>query len=134
MDTFTAYRQWAPVLARIIFGGVFLFAASGKIPGTEMFIGNVMASVQVGLPFAYAAVLAAFALEVVAGLSLVLGYRTRLAAGILIPYVVVLTLFFHLSFSSPVEIGFFVDHLILIAGLLYVSAYGAQHFALRKDW
>lgn len=134
MTILNVYKQWAPVLARITFGGMFLFAAFGKLPGSEMFIANVMAAVQVGVPFAYIAVLLAFVLEVVTGLMLVLGYHTRLAALALIPYIALLTVLFHISFSSPIEIGFFVDHLILIAGLIYVSVYGAQRFALRKDF
>ena len=38
---------------------------------------------------------------------------------------IVLTLLFHTTFASQVDYGFFVDHLIMIAGLLYIAAYGA---------
>jgi len=128
-----AYRAWAPVVARIMFGVFFLQAAYFKVPGTALFDGTVGYAAAAGLPLPAVAVTLAFVLELLAGVALVLGWRTRIAALLLIPYVIVLTLVFHLSFATQVDYGFFVDHLLLIAGLIYVSAYGAEHGALRRD-
>jgi putative oxidoreductase len=126
------YALWAPVVARILFGVFFLQAAAFKFPGSAAFAGNVAYTAD-KLPFPALAVTLAFALEVVTGLALVLGWHTRLAAAALVPYIALLTLLFHMTFASQVDYGFFIDHLLLIAGLLYVSGHGAQHFALRKD-
>ncbi len=83
-------------------------------------------SAQAGIPFAYVAVLLAFLLELVAGLALVTGYKARAAAAVLIGYVLVLTAIFHLHFDSPIAVGFFVDHLVLIATLMYIAAFGPE--------
>ncbi len=127
------WQEWAPVVARIIFGAFFLFGASAKIPGTATFSGQVAMTAAAGVPLPEVALVLAFILELVAGLCLLLGWHTRLAAAILVPYIALLTVLFHLSFATQVDVGFFVDHLLLIAGLLYVSAHGAQRFALRRD-
>lgn len=128
-----AYERWAPVVARVIFGLIFLFSASAKIPGTALFASNVLQTADVGVPFATVAVFLAFILELVAGLALLLGWKTRLAAAALIPYVVLLLFLFHLSFENPLDTGLFIDHFILIAGLIFLSVYGAQNLAMKKD-
>lgn len=128
-----AYQKWAPVVARIIFGLQFLLGASFKIPGTPFFAGEVAQTAAVGVPFPMVAVLLAFVLEVVLGLMLVFGWHARKAAMILAPYVLLLAVLFYRNLSDPMTMGMFVSHLSFIAGLLYVSVYGAQHFAVRKD-
>lgn len=85
------------------------------------------------LPLPAVAVTLAFVLEVICGVALLVGWRTRIAAAALVPYIALLTVLFHMTFASQVEYGFFIDHLLLIAGLLYVAGHGAQHFAVRKD-
>ena len=124
--TSKTYESWAPVIARIMFGLFFLFAAAAKIPGTSMYSGSVEMTASAGIPFAAFAVIVAFIVEVVTGLALVFGWYARMAATFLIFYVAILTIIFHLHFSSQIEIGFFVDHLLLIAGLFYVSVFGPE--------
>jgi putative oxidoreductase len=128
------YQNWAPVVARIIFGAVFLFSASWKIPGTEMFTMQVSQTAAIGVPFASVAVTLAFLLEIIGGLALVIGWRTKFFAMIFILFVALLTALFHWpNMQDPMSIGAFINHLVFIAGLLYLSVYGAQRFALKKD-
>jgi len=128
------YNTWAPVVARIIFGGVFLFSASWKIPGTEMFAMQVEQTAAVGVPLALIAVALAFLLEVIGGLALIVGWRTKFFAMLFLPFVALLTILFHIpNLEDPMSIGLFIDHLVFMAGLAYLSVYGAQNFALKKD-
>lgn len=126
-------EKWSPVLGRMILAIPFLLGALYKIPGTPGFGMEVGMTAAVGVPFATVAVFLAFVLEVIVGIAFVLGWRVRMFAAILVPYVVLLTALFHFHFTTPTEIGFFVDHLVLIGALLYMSAYGAKTWALRKD-
>ncbi|KND49377.1 MAG: putative membrane protein [Parcubacteria bacterium C7867-008] len=127
------YEQWAPVIARIILGAMFLMGASFKIPGTGGFGMETQMTADAGVPFAMIAVLLAFIIEVVAGLCLVVGYHAREAAFILAGFTLILAFVFYRNFADPMTMGQFVSHLGLIAGLIYVSVYGAQHVAVRRD-
>lgn len=124
------YETWAPVVARVVFGLLFLQSAFYKIPGTEMFGMQVEASAAAGIPFAMIAVTLAFILEVVAGIALVIGYNTRTAAAALIVFVALIAVFFGRNFSDMNQMMTFFSCIQLIAGLMYVSVYGAQKAAV----
>ncbi|HUQ29981.1 MAG TPA: DoxX family protein [Candidatus Paceibacterota bacterium] len=127
------YERWAPVLGRILLAVPFLVGAFFKIPGTEGFAAEAGMTAAVGVPFATAAVFLAFLLEVLVGIAFIIGWKVRMFAAILIPYVILLTALFHHSFTTPYDIGFFVDHLVLIGALLYASVYGARYAAVTPD-
>jgi putative oxidoreductase len=128
-----AYEQWAPVVGRVLFGGLFLLGASLKIPGTASFAGEVAMTASAGVPFATIAVLLALVIELVGGIALIIGWNARIAAFVLAPFTLILTLIFHSNLADPNQAGMFTLHLTLIAGLLYTSVYGAQHAAVSKD-
>ena len=126
-----AYETWAPFVARVLFAGAFLMGAAFKIPGTEGFGMEAAMTAAAGFPFATVAVFLAFLLEVVGGIALLIGWKTRLFAFILALFVALLAVVFYRDFSDPMTMGMFVSHLTFIAGLLYVSVYGAQHVAVK---
>jgi len=126
------YEVWAPVIGRILFGLLFLNSAFYKIPGTEMFNMQVEMSAAVGIPFAMIAVTLAFVLEVIAGVALVIGWNTRTAAASLIVFVVLIAAFFGRNLADQVQMMTFFACLQIIAGLLYVSVYGAQSVSVAK--
>jgi putative oxidoreductase len=125
-----AYETWAPFVARVILAFQFGLAALFKI---LMHAGEVAQTAMVGVPFPEVAVWLAFVLEVAGAVCLIVGYRVRLVAAVLAPYVLLLAVLFYHNFSDPMIMGMFVSHLGLIAALLYVSVYGAQRIAVRKD-
>ncbi|MEJ0053309.1 MAG: DoxX family protein [bacterium] len=128
-----AYEAWVPVVARVIFGGLFLMGAAFKIPMTSGFAGEAAMTAAAGVPFATPAVFLAFILEVVLGVALIIGWHARTAGFLLAIFTLILALVFYRDFSNPMIMGQFVSHLGLIAGLLYISVYGAQHVAVRRD-
>lgn len=127
------YENWAPVLARLLFGLLFLHAAYYKIPGTETFLSEVNTTAQAGVPFAEVAVILALFLELIGGIALVIGWQTRTVAITLALFVLVLNLVFFRDFSDQLQLVFFMSNLGLIAGLLYVSVYGARYAAVDND-
>ncbi|MBY0110636.1 DoxX family protein [Patescibacteria group bacterium] len=124
------YEQWAPVVARVLFGALFLYSAFYKIPGTETFAGQVEMSAAVGIPFAMIAVTLAFIVEVGAGIALIVGYNSRTAAAVLIVFTALIAVFFGRDLSDQMQMMTFFSCLQIIAGLLYVSVYGAQKAAV----
>jgi putative oxidoreductase len=125
-----AYVVWAPFVARLIFGFQFLLGALFKILGHSM---EVAQTAAVGVPFPEVAVWAAFVFEVIAGVALIIGWKVRPVAFLLALYVLLLAVLFYRNVADLMIMGQFVSHLGFIAGLLYVSVYGAQHVAVKKD-
>jgi putative oxidoreductase len=125
-----SFEIWAPFVARLIFGFQFLLGAVFKV---TWHAAEVSQTAAVGVPFPELAVWAAFVLEVALGLALIVGYRVRQVGLILALYVLLLALIFYRNVADPMVMGMFVSHLGFIAGLLYVSVYGAQHIAVKKD-
>lgn len=125
-----AFERWAPFIARLIFGFQFLLGAYFKIIWHSM---EVAQTAAVGWPMAEISVWAAFVLEVVAGIALIIGWQVRTVAAILAAYVLLLAFVFYRNIVDPMVMGQFVSHLGFIAGLLYVSVYGAKSLAIRKD-
>ena len=128
-----AYENWVPVVARVLFGLEFLMGAAVKIPGTQSFFMEVGMTGAAGVPFPLIAVALAFVLELSAGLAMVVGWHAREAALVLAVFALALALIFFHTFADQTQVAEFINTIALMAGLLYVSVYGAQHAAVRRD-
>lgn len=129
-------RWWemcAPVVARVLLGGLFLMGAAFKIPGTKGFVMESGMAAAAGVPFATILVGLAFLVEVIGGLAIILGWHARAAASVLAVFTLGLAIIFYSNFSDPMVMGQFISHLGLVAGLLFVSVYGAKNCAIKKD-
>jgi putative oxidoreductase len=127
-----AYEVWAPVVARVLMGIPFLVGAWFKMPWV-WYAAQVEQSAAVGIPMPEIAVALAAILEIATGLMLVLGWHTRAAGAVLVPYVLLLTVLFYRNVAEPVVFGQVVSHLFMVGALLYVSVHGAKAAALRED-
>lgn len=88
-----------------------------------------------GLPMIPVLLALATAIELIGGVSLVVGYRTRQIAGALFLYLIPVTLVFHSfwTFSgveAQAQATHFLKNLTILGGLLHVSAYGAGRISL----
>lgn len=118
---------YAPLIGRLLIGGVFIFSGIQKALGLGMIAGYIS---SVGLPFPMLLATLAMIVELAAGLGLILGFFTRYSAIALAVFVIFATAFFHTDFSSQVQMGFFTKNLMILGGLLYISTYGAGPYAL----
>lgn len=114
------------LIGRVLISIIFLVSGYGKIVG---FAGTV-AFVGTALPFPTLLTALAIIIEVVGGLMLFIGYKTRLAAAALIVFTVVATLAFHLNLADQAQNVQFMKNLAIIGGLLYVKAFGAGSMSL----
>jgi len=124
----------AILIARLIFGGVFVMAASFKFLGMEATAGYIAAA---GFPFPlFLAWVAAF-FEVALALALLTGAFFSEAALLAAAYVLFLAFAFHGPShweGNQAEFGFFVDHFTFIAGLLFAAVHGpGEKLAIRKS-
>ncbi|MEP7185035.1 MAG: DoxX family protein [Rhodanobacter sp.] len=69
-------------------------------------------------------------MEVGLGLALLVGYRTRLAAALMVAFTVVTALTFHAHFADPNRMTHFLKNIAISGGLLHVAAHDAGGFAL----
>jgi uncharacterized membrane protein YphA (DoxX/SURF4 family) len=117
-------RTVAILIARLIFGGVFVMAASFKFIGMAATADYIASA---GFPFAlFLAWIAAF-FEVALAIALLAGVFFSEAALLAAVYVLFLAFSFHGPAhwaDNQVEFGFFVDHFTFIAGLLFAAVHG----------
>ncbi|WP_445682073.1 DoxX family protein [Radicibacter daui] len=115
----------AILIARLIFGGAFLMAASFKFSGMED-TAQYIAAIGFPFPLFFAWVAAFF--EIALALAFLSGAFFSEAAVLAAAYVLFLGLAFHGPSrweANPMEFGFFVDHFTYIAGLLFAAVHGS---------
>jgi uncharacterized membrane protein YphA (DoxX/SURF4 family) len=125
-------RTVAILIARLIFGGVFVMAAGFKFMGMEATAGYI-ASAGFPVPLFLAWVAAFF--EIALAIGLLAGLFFTEAALLAAAYVLFLAFAFHGPShweGNQTEFGFFVDHLTFIAGLLFAAVHGPGRVAVGK--
>lgn len=126
-------RTVAIIVARIIFGAVFLMAVSFKymdLPGTAGYI--AAAGFPLSLPLAYLAAI----FETLLVLAFFTGAFFSEAALLAAVYVLFLAFAFHGPnhwSGNQTEFGFFVDHFTFFAGLLLAAVTGPGRYALQRS-
>jgi uncharacterized membrane protein YphA (DoxX/SURF4 family) len=114
----------AILVARLIFGGVFLLATSMKFADMDATAGYI-ASIGFPFPLFFAWVAAFF--EIGLALAFFTGAFFTEAAALAVAYVLFLALAFHGPSrweGNPMEFGLFVDHFTFTAGLLFAAVHG----------
>lgn len=114
----------ALLIARLIFGAVFLMAACFKFMGMGD-TANYIAAAGFPIPLVLAWLAALF--EVALALAFLTGAFFSYAASLAALYVLFLAITFHGPShwsDNQAEFGFFVDHFSFIAGLLFAAVHG----------
>jgi putative oxidoreductase len=117
---------------RLLIAALFLPAGIAKATG---FAGTVGYISSVGMPAPAAAAVVAVLLEIVGGLALILGYRTRLFALAFAAFTLVASFFFHAYWAAPADQQFmqqllFFKNIAVVGGLLFVALQGAGRWSL----
>jgi putative oxidoreductase len=122
-------KSWIQFLSRLLISPIFLVAGVQKLlhfSQTQAYIA------QSGLPMAKFCAAGAIFIEIVGGLALVLGLRTKPVALIMALYLVPTTLIFHGHISDPAMLTQLLKNAAIIGGLLMVFAFGAGDITLDK--
>ncbi|MDX2212009.1 MAG: DoxX family protein [Oculatellaceae cyanobacterium bins.114] len=125
-----ATRNYIPLIARILLSVLFLVSGINKVlhPAATQ---DYMAAA--GMPLTGLFLIAAIALEIGAGLSVLLGYQARWGAIALIGFTALATLIFHTNLSDQLQQIMFLKNLAIIGGLLMIVQYGSGTIALLPD-
>jgi len=116
-----------PLIARALLALIFLMSFWSKLnnfDGTTMYMANH------GMPMPGLFLFGAMVLLLVGGLSVLLGYRARNGAWLLIVFLIPATLIFHTDFSAKIQTIMFMKNLAILGGLLMITAYGSGPFSL----
>jgi putative oxidoreductase len=121
-STTTAATQLA---GRVLMSVIFLTAGAGKI-GAYAATQGYMESM--GVPGGMLPLV--IALEVGAGLAVLLGWQTRISAFLLAGFSVLSALIFHADFGDQTQSILFMKNLAMAGGLLMLVANGAGSWSL----
>ena len=80
---------------------------------------------SIGLPVPTVAAVVVGLLELVGGLAIVVGFKTRIAAAALAAFTIGATLIAHTDLADQVQQLFFLKNLSITGGLLFLVAFGA---------
>ena len=122
-----AFTSSAALSGRLLLSAIFLLSGISKISAPAGMIGYIE---SVGLPFPSLALALAILTEVVGGIALILGYRTRLVAAGLAVFSIATALVFHNQLGDQNQFIHFFKNLAMAGGLLQVVAFGAGRFSL----
>ncbi len=121
------------ITGRVLLGLYFLLPGIMKITG---FDGMVAYMTQHGVPLTVPLLVLTTLLQVGGGVSLIMGWQTRLFAFLLAGLTVVICLYMHDFWnvyegtSQQHEMQNFIKNLGIVAGLLLLAAHGASRWSL----
>lgn len=119
-----------PLIARVSIAAIFLLSGLSKLTAPAGTIGYIASA---GLPLPEVGYAIALLVEIVGGLLLVVGYRTRIVAAALALFTVAAAIFFHNTLGDQNQFIHFFKNLAIAGGLLQVVAFGAGRLSFDKN-
>ena len=116
-----------PSVGRVLLSAIFLASGIGKLTAPADTIGYIASE---GLPFPPLAYAAAVLIELVGGLALLVGFRTRIAAAALATFSLATAATFHSNLADLNQFIHFFKNVAMTGGLLQVVAFGAGAFSV----
>jgi putative oxidoreductase len=121
----------AVVLGRLFFAAIFLTAGPNNF--TKQAIGYAASQ---GVPLASIAVPVSGLLAIVGGLSILLGYRAKLGAWLIVLFLIPVTLMMHKFWTvtdpmtAQIQMIMFIKNVAMLGGALLISQFGAGQFSV----
>jgi putative oxidoreductase len=123
----SASASTLPLIGRLLMAAIFVISGVGKIADPAGTMGYIA---SVGLPAPSVAYALALLVEIVGGVLLIVGYRTRAVAVVLAVFSVVSALIFHHALGDQNQLFNFLKNVAMAGGLLQVVAFGAGSLSL----
>ena len=111
-----------PAAGRAMISVLFLLSGVGKVAAPAATIGYIK---SVGLPLPSVAFALSALVEILGGLALLLGFRTRLVASVLFAFTLATAAVFHNNLADQNQLIHFFKNIAIAGGLLNVVALGA---------
>lgn len=123
-------QRFIPLVARAFLVAIFFRSGIGKVLD---FAGTQEQIAGQGLPLAGLLTVGAIVFELAGALSVLLGYKARWGALLLILFLIPTTLIFHTDFSQQAQVTQFFKNLAIIGGLLFVTYYGSGPLSVDSE-
>lgn len=123
----SSYNDIAILIARIFVAVLFLIAAYNKFKGLG---GSTAYFTKLGVPAPSLAAPIVAAFELVAGILLLVGFKTRLVALALAIFVVIAALLAHTNFADGNQLNHFLKNLAIAGGCLALFVTGSGAYSI----
>lgn len=128
------FQPWGLLLGRLLLAYIFVLAGYDKVVGFARYTGYMA---KYAMPMVEPLLVATIALELVAGLMLVVGWKARWAALALLLFTLAASVIFHAYWAVAPEQAYgqmlhFQKNLAIMGGMLYVALMGPGRFSLDK--
>jgi uncharacterized membrane protein YphA (DoxX/SURF4 family) len=123
------YQKYIPLMARVCLAVLFFRGGVSHLLG---FAATQQMMAQKGLPLPGLLLMGNIVFQLIGGSLILLGYKTRLGAILLILFLIPTTLVFHMDFSKEMQVIAFLKNLAIIGGLLMVVYAGAGPISLDE--
>tara|TARA_X000000950_G_scaffold228575_1_gene276133 strand:- start:143 stop:514 length:372 start_codon:yes stop_codon:yes gene_type:complete len=117
------------LVARILISGLFLLNGIFKISNYD---GTVGWMESFGIPGIL--LIPAIILEIVGPILIILGYKAKIAAGLLSLFCIATAVIFHNDFSDQMQLGSFLKNIALAGGFLFIYINGTKDLSLDKKF
>ena len=115
------------LVARILISALFLLNGVFKISNYD---GTVGWMEGFGIPGIL--IIPAIILEIVGPILIILGYKAKIAAGLLSLFCITTAVIFHNDFSDQMQLGSFLKNIALAGGFLFIFINGTKDFGLDR--
>ena len=117
------------LVARILISALFLLNGVFKISNYDGTIGWME---SFGIPGIL--IIPAIILEIVGPILIIIGYKAKIAAGLLSLFCISTAVIFHNDFSDQMQLGSFLKNVALAGGFLFIFINGTKNFSLDKKF
>lgn len=122
-------HSFVPLVGRVLLGLIFVLSSISKLSGFESTEQYMAAH---GIPLTGLFLIGAIAVELLGGLSIILGLWARAGAALLFLFLIPATLVFHTSFGEQTQMIMFLKNLSIMGGLLLLATYGSGPYSLQS--
>lgn len=123
-----ALSDAAKLVGRILLALMFVLGGWSKISG---YSGTQQYMASAGVPGILLPLV--IIVELIGGLMIVVGYKTRLAALALFGFTIAASVLFHMNWAAPMQQLLFMKNLGIAGGFLLLFAAGAGAYSVDKD-
>jgi len=125
-------ERFAPIVGRILLSLIFVISGLGKIGGWKQTAGYMASK---GMPIVPLFLVGAIVIEIVGGLSVLLGIKARIGAAALFVFLIPTTLIFHNFWAyegmvHQTQMIMFMKNLAIMGGLILVIGFGAGSLSI----
>ena len=119
----------ADLIGRILISALFLLNGIFKINNYDGTIGWMESFGMPGI-----LLIPAIILEIVGPVLVIIGYKTKLAAGLLSLFCIATAVIFHNDFADQIQFTSFLKNIALAGGFLILFVNGAKDFSVDKKF